>query len=139
MIDDDSTWFWRISCWYTLFLSISEPIFCISMPGNVFILSDKTRTISPHKTTTSFFDFEIERVSTITNSFLCIRCISLYSHWYDFFDSWYDCFHDCNRFFLRHFYDYFFIWIFRRIWQEKCLPYRENTPLLERVGQEDSI
>ena len=58
VIDDNSSWFWIISCCDTLFLSIFEPVFRIPTPSNIFIFCHETGTVSPHKITTAFFYFK---------------------------------------------------------------------------------
>lgn len=65
VIHDNSSRFWSISSWYTLLTSVFEPIFCITVPSNIFIFSYKTCTISPSKTTTSIWHLEIQRIITV--------------------------------------------------------------------------
>lgn len=139
MIDDDGAWFWRIPCLYTLFLSISEPIFCISTPSNIFIFSNETCTISPNKATASFIHFEIEGIATIGNFCLIIHSTSYFGNsffsWNRRLWSWRGDFFYGNRGRC----NYFFIWIFGRIREKKGFPNREYTPLFERISQEDSV
>lgn len=57
VIDYDGTWFWVFSSRNASFLSIFEPLLCISSPRHIFIFCHKTRTVSPCKVSTSLVYF----------------------------------------------------------------------------------
>ena len=101
MIDNYSAWFCVIARWFSLFFCISYPVFGITTPCDIFILSDKTSTITPDKVSASFIQLERERVITIrdillisdnwrrhySRSFCWLISGRLWSCWSWFFDS----------------------------------------------------
>lgn len=133
MIDNNSTWFWNISRSNSLFTCILKPIFCISMPSHIFIFCHETGTITPDKSTTSFINFKIKRISTITNSLLI--------NWSLFFDDsrFFDRRSRISRFFDRWYNDNFFIWIFCCIWKNKSFSDRERSLLIHIICYENSV
>lgn len=64
------------SCWDSLRLRVSEPVFCISSPGNVFIFRHETSTVTKVEIPTTTRNFECERIIPIRIRFTEILCRS---------------------------------------------------------------